>query len=244
MSLAQSLSKATYAVPLVFAVAAGAASAQNKLPVIEPSATDLSRPLAAACVETTPGQPALTAWDKLKTIMSARGQMIVGSGDKIVQGNQRREVTFTISNNFSGKEGYIIDSAANKAGRDTSNGFCFEPLVNAVFLDVSKLDKVPAVLNKGELGIALTNAHKLGSKVAFMGMAQGGSLYAVHFNPNSSNHKGSLIGANAQGGQAANLAVFENFDYSDKMKVVMEQLSSNKIDQRVAGLDARRLDLK
>jgi hypothetical protein len=226
--------KTTLAAPIL--AVAFAANAQTKLPVIEPSATDLSKPLASACVETTPGQPSLTAWDKLKTIMGARGQLIVGSADKIVQGNQRRELTVTISNNFSGKEGYIIDSAASKAERETSKGFCFSPLASAAFVDVSKLDKVPYNLNKGELGVALTNNHNLGSKVAFMGVTEGGSLHAVHFNPDSQDRKGALKASNSQGGQARNLAVFENFDYSPKMKVVMEQLSAAKPDAQVAAL--------
>lgn len=240
MSLAQSLSKATYAVPLIFAVAAGVANAQNKLPVIEPSATDLSRPLAAACVETTPGQPGATAWDKLKTIMGARGQMIAASGNKIVQGNQRQELIFAISNNFSGKEGYIINSEAPKAGREGSTGFCFQQEANAVSIDVTKLTQVPSVLNKGELGVALTNQHNLGSKVAIMGMSTGGSLFAVHFNPLT--HKAAYKGSNAQGGQARDLAVLEDFDYSDKMKAVMELANAKQQPDRVAGLDARKLE--
>ena len=223
--------RTAYAMPLIFAAAT--ASAQGKLPVIEPSATDLSKPLAAACVETTAGQPNLTAWDKLKTIMGARGQMIAASGDKIVQGNQRREKIFTVSNNFSGKEGYVIDSSSSKADREGSNSFCFIQATHAVVVDNSKLDAVPAVVNKGELGVALGNNHKLGSKVAVMGLAKG-SLFAVHFNP--ANNKGAYKEANGIGGQAADLAILENFDYSPKMKVVMEQLSAAKPDSQVAVL--------
>ena len=39
---------------------------------------------------------------------------------------------------------------------------------HAVVVDNSKLDKVPSVVNVGELGTALTNNHNLGSKVAAM----------------------------------------------------------------------------
>jgi hypothetical protein len=225
--------KTTLAAPIL--AVAFATNAQTKLPVIEPSATDLSKPVAAACVETTPGQPSLTAWDKLKTIMGARGQMIAATGDKIVQGNQRREMIFTISNNFNGKEGYVINSGASKADRENASGFCFEPTANSVFVDVSKLDKVPAIVNRGELGIALTNNHNLGSKVAVMGMFTQGSLYAVHFNPSTG--KGAYKQSDVQGGNARNMALFENFDYSPKMKAVMEQLSASaKPDSQVAVL--------
>lgn len=243
MALKQSLANVAYAVPVVFALAAGTASAQAQLPVIEPSTTDLSKPIAAACVETTPGQQGLTAWDKLKTIMGARGQLIAASGNKIVQGkNERRELIFSVSNNFSGKEGYIINSAASKAEREQATGFCFRLAATSVSVDISKLDQVPSVLNQGELGVALTNNHNLGSKVAVMGMSSQGSLFAVHFNPLT--HKAAYKGSNAQGGQARDLAILEDFDYSDKMKAVMGLANTKQSQERVAGLDARKLGLQ
>lgn len=202
----------------------------GSLPTIEPSDTDLSKPIAAACVETTPNQVGLTAWDKLKTIMTARGQMIAASGDQIIRGNKYQEMIFTISNNFSGKEGYIIDSPLPKGQKEQADGFCFEPVSHAVFEDVSKLNKVPDVLNKGELGIALTNNHNLGSKIAVMGRKPNGSLFVVHFNPNERDQsgrltgRGALKGSDAQGENAKNMAFFVNFDYSDKMKMVLNSI--------------------
>lgn len=233
MSLSATLKKVAFAAPLVFAFAASNSNAAGKLPVIEPNATDLSKPLTAACVETTPGQPGLTAFDKLKIIMDARGQMIAASGDQIVAGPSRQEIMFTISNNFSGKEGYIIDSSASKADRVSAKSFCFRTAAkNAAFVDVSKEEKVPVLLNQGDLGIALSNNHNLGSKVAVMGIMSQGSLYAVHFNPTT--HKGAYKESDAQGGGFRDLAVFENFDYSPKMKAVMQQLADAKAAERVA----------
>ena len=82
------------------------------------------------------------------------------------------------------------------------------------------------MLNKGELGIALTNNHNLGSKVAVMGMYSQGTHYAVHFNPTTG--KGAYKESNGQGGRARNLAFFQDFDYSDKMKAVIDEISKKK----------------
>ena len=220
--------KTTLAAPIL--AVAFATNAQTKLPVIEPSATDLSKPVAAACVETTPGQPSLTAWDKLKTIMGARGQMIVGSGDAVLQKNARQEMIFTIANNFSGGEAYIVDSATNKADRVNSRGFCFERVASAGFVDNSKSSAIPAFLNKGEMGIVLKNNNSLGSKIAVIGTTLNGSLIAVHFNPDSKSpnyQKGALKTSDAQGNGFRDTAILHNFDYSDKMKAVMVEIAES-----------------
>ena len=218
--------KTTLAAPIL--VVAFATNAQTKLPVIEPSATDLSKPVAAACVETTPGQPNLTAWDKLKTIMGARGQMIAGSGDKIAQGNKRLEIILTLSNNFSGREGYIVDSSVPKAERENAKSFCFQPVDRIAYVDTSKTDQVPSPVNKGELGKALTNAHKAGYKVAVMGMYTQGSLFAIHFNPNSKDaSNGAFLQSDIQGNKVMSVGTFSNFDYSSKMKAVMVEIAES-----------------
>lgn len=220
-SLATTLRKAAYAAPLVFAAAANVNAAP---PTIEPSSTNLTKPYINGCVKTTPGQPGMTAWDKLVTVMTARGQMIVGSGDKLAP-TGRFETILTISNNFSGGEAYIIDSGAVKGKHKEADGFCITPLRGAAAYDIATLSDVPKVLDKGELGIALRNQHKVGSKVAYAGATLNGSLVVVHFNQNSG--KGSMIISNNLGMQAGDSSYYINFDYWDKMKKVFEVGAEN-----------------
>ncbi len=129
-----------------------------------------------------------------------------------------------------GKRDILSIPPLPKGQKEQADGFCFEPVSHAVFEDVSKLSKVPDVLNKGELGIALTNNHNLGSKVAVMGRKPNGSLFVVHFNPNERDQsgrltgRGALKGSDAQGENARDMAVFMNFDYSVKMKNVLNSI--------------------
>lgn len=223
-SLATTLRRAAYAAPLVFAAAAANVNAAP--PTIEPSNTDLSKPYIEGCVKTTPGQPEMTAWKKLGAVMTARGQMIVGSGDK-VGATGKSETMVTISNNFGGGEAYIIDSGFVKGKHTEADGFCITPLRHGVAINIATSNGVPKVLDQGELGMALRNQDKAGSKVAFAGMTMNGSLLAVHFDQNTK--KGAMKISNAAGMQAGNSGVFINFDYWDKMKKVLAaQMAEDK----------------
>lgn len=215
-SLTTTLRKAAYAAPLVFAAAANVNAAP---PTIEPSSTDLTKPYLEGCVKTTEGQPGLTAWNKLVSVMTARGQMIVGSGNKLGP-TGKSETILSISNNFSGGEAYIVESGLVKGKHMEADRLCFSPLRNGVAINVAASNGVPKVLDQGELGIALRNHDKAGSKIAFAGMTMNGSLLAVHFNKNT--NKGAMKLSNATGMQAGDVGFYIDFDYWDKMKKVFE----------------------
>jgi major membrane immunogen (membrane-anchored lipoprotein) len=218
-----------------------AANAQGtETPVIEPSTSNLSQPLREVCVATTPGQPGLTAWEKLSTIMGARGQMIAAEGNQIVAvSNARQGKLITVSNNFSGKEGYIVSSEVPYANRKEAPSFCLKPASFAFAVNMKEEQGVPKVVNKGELGVALTNHDQAGSKTAIAGMYPQGTLFAVHFNPRT--HKGAIKIADAQGGKAGDLAALEDFDYSDKMKRVFELASLEKNNNKPSVVAANSL---
>lgn len=218
-------------IAITFLIACGTTYADEKrTPHVEPTQLDLTKPLTEmACVETTSSPPRESAWGKLVAIMTARRQMIAASGDKLSVGSARPEIMFTVANNFSGTEGYMITSVASKTDRAGSKGFCIIPLQNSVVIDISKLDQVPSIVNKGELGVALTNNHILGSKVAIMGMYSQGSIFALHFNKDT--HIAAYKESDGQGGRARDAMVLENFDYSPKMKLVMEQLPRAKTER-------------
>ena len=201
------------------------AHSQAKLPVIEPEKTNLLQPLPAGCVETTSPNSTETAWEKLRIVMGARRQMIVGSANQIVQGPERKELIYTISSDFSGNEGYIIRSKTNRANREKSQEFCLDPARVAAYVDNSNLQAVPTMVNRGELGIALLNNHKLGSKVAVIGAFSQGSLYAVHFN--AATGKGAHKESDSQGNGFRDIAFFENFEYSERMKAVMSAVATD-----------------
>lgn len=227
MSLTSKLNKAATIAPLALALTTNV-MAQNPLPRIEPSATDLSKPIPnAVCVDTTTGQTGSSAWDKLATIMSARNQMIAVEGDQVVAGpNSHQAKLVTVSNNFTGKEGYIISSEVPNANRKQSPSLCLMPVSFSIAVNQKENVGIPKVLNKGELGVALTNHDKVGDKVSIAGMYTQGSLFAVIIN--SQTHKGVMYMADATGNKAAAIAALVDFDYSAKMKQVFESLSSQK----------------
>ncbi len=223
--------------PILLGASTAFAAAASAAPVIEPSKTDLSKPLADACVKTTEGQPGLSAWDKLKTVMGARGQMIAANGNKLglnkVGG--KAEMMYTVANNFSGKEGYIIISDTPKGQRETSKGFCFSNVKYAFANNPN--NGVPKIINEGEMGTALGNLHKAGSKVAVYGMYSTGQLFAVHFD--NATGKGSEMMADGKGMKAFHAAYLNDFEFTDKMKKVFEaELAEATTPVRVAAATA------
>lgn len=220
MSLTAALKKAAYVAPITIAIAANA-MAETNLPRIEPSTADLSRPITTTvCVDTTPGQPGLSAWDKLVAIMNARGQMIAIEGNQVIPDTNTRQLQLiTVSNNWSGREGYLISSRVPNAKRKEAPSFCLEPAKFSKAINQKETPGVPQVLNQGQLGIALNNHDKAGTKVRIAGSYYNGSLFAVIFN--SVTNKGTIYMSDAAGNKAAPIAALEDVDFSEKMKNVL-----------------------
>ena len=224
-SLTSALKKAAFATPFVFALAANV-NAQTP-PTIEPTATDLTKPVGPACVKTTPGQPGLSAWDKLIMIMDARGQIVIGSGNQLVAGNQKRELILTTA--YNGKEGYIIDSAAPKSERKESSGFCLMPLkAVSAYNAFTSTDIPPPLKDKGQLGVAIQNNHNAGLKVVMIGVHTQGSLVVVNYDPTSG--RASMKGSDYQGNRARDEAYMQDFAYGKKALEFFQTSSSDKTD--------------
>jgi len=215
MSVANSLK---YALPLVFMIAANA----NAADTLEIDQLDLLKPIPSGCfVDNNKG----TAIEKLRAAMGARGQKSVVAANQVVVGsNPYQELMFT-SNLQQGGEGYEInsDSALGQVG----SGYCLARNQKVYIYSVFNSQGVPSVVNKGEMGKALTNDDKKGYKVALTMLTEQGTLAAVNFNPETG--KGVLISADGNGNHAADLAILVGAGYSAKLPA--EVKSALKIPQ-------------
>ena len=282
MSFKQSLAKASYTTPLLCAFAT--ANAQNKLPVIEPKDADLSKPLSAACVETTSGMTAKdfsttakawgvallstmfmasnanaadskivelsdlnlsqpipsnvcfkdsdqgTAISKLQAAMVARNQksVIVANQVGVATGADKspfRERLFS-SNLQQGGEGYEVNSSAPMGQVGTQ--YCLSHNQKVYIYSAFNSNGVPAVVNKGELGLALNNNNKVGSKVVLAALTEQGTLSVVNFNPATG--EGSLKFADANGAHASDLPIV-SAGYSPKLSPAAKKSLGIKMSQ-------------
>lgn len=206
MSVANSLKN--FVAPMVL-VAAFATNA-NAADTLEIDQLDLSKPIPSGCfVDNNKG----TAIEKLRAAMGARGQKSVVAGNQVVVGSNPYQEQMYTSNLQQGGEGYIVlsDKPMGQAGSE----YCWTRNQKVYIYSVFNSQGVPSIVNKGEMGKALTNQDKLGTKVALTMLTEQGSIAAVNFNPSTG--KGVLISADGNGNHAANLAFLESAGYSAKL---------------------------
>lgn len=215
MSLTTALRKAVYAAPLVFAAAAANVNAAPPT-TIELTQIDLNRPIPNnVCFEdSSKGK----GFDKLKSAMNARGQIVVATANQAVVtqsgGNPLKGRIFSSSED--GREGYIISLNLPKEQISADTGYCMTSIRDINIYNVFTLQGVPPEVNKGELGTAFNSGYKNGIKILMTARTYGGALVALEYSP--SNGKGALVSADANGNSAGTLGVMASMGYSSKAK--------------------------
>jgi hypothetical protein len=198
------------AVPVATAITLAFAANANAAPTLELDQLDLSKPIPSGCFESNSKG---TAISKLKTAMFARGQKSVVAGNQVVVGsNPYQELIFT-SNLQKGGEGYEINS--DKPMGQIGTGYCLQRNQAVYIYSVFNSQGVPNEVKRGEMGKALTNQDKAGTKVALTILTEQGSIAAVNFNPLTG--KGTHVSADGNGNTAANLAFLVNTGYSSSL---------------------------
>lgn len=211
MSLSSTLRKAAYAAPFVFALAASNANAGQN---IELDTVDLSKPLPSySCFVTNEKG---TAFEKLTKAMNARSQTIVATADKVAK-TGRSALIFTSARD--GSEAYDIGLDTPKNNMKESGQACFRSIKSVNIYNVYSLNGVPQEVNKGELGIGLTNCFKAGTKVFMTGVVGKSGLFVVTFNPEKG--YGAITVANSEGNQAGDFAFMGDVAYSKKAREML-----------------------
>ena len=222
MALAQrfvsAATTAASATALVFGLAANANAAP---PTIDPRTADLSKPVDG-CVVSTPN---MTAKQKLDYILTQQDKIVAVETNKLgVDGKGGLSSTkFAVSTNLSGRDGYIIDSSNPLSQDITSKGFCLSPVKFLIARPLGN-QEIPAAINKGELGIALTNATKKGMYTVAFGKHPNGAIFAVDYN--AKDNRGGLIIADGYGNKAGNAELYRDLTVRDDYKALLA--SANK----------------
>ena len=211
MALTNAMLKATLAAPLI--AVAFTTSAQYNSQYIEPSTTELSKPLSSrVCVKTTAGQPFLTAFDKLRTIIDARGQIVVATADQAIErpkgGAEYKGILLTTAAN--GSEGYIIRSDRPRLESKAANEFCLRPIRAVNIYDVFTANSVPPEVNKGEFGRGFTKARDSGFEIMMTGIS-GPSRIAVSHRKDGF---GSISEANLNGNDSGDTSILLGLKYT------------------------------
>lgn len=197
------------------------AQAADPAKFVQVAELDLNKPIPSnVCVK---DDAQGTALSKMKTIMGARGQKSVVAGNHTVQNNDPahgglQEEMFT-STLVQGGEGYDVTSnrPLGKAGTE----YCFAQNQKVYIYSVFNSVGIPALVNKGELGVGLVNSDKAGSKVALVMLTEKGSIRVVNFNPSTG--LGSLKSADGNGNNAGDLAALRNTGYSASLPLAAKK---------------------
>lgn len=212
---------------LVLLVALAAANA-NAAPstTVELDTLDLSKPIPTnVCFESNAKG---TAFDKLKTAMNARNQIVVATANQAVVSKTNPLQAELFSSTINGSEGYDITLDTPKERMAETSGACLTAIKNINIYDVNKLTAVPAEVNKGEMGVALRNAHTKGTKVMMTAQSTGGALIALQYN--AAQGYGGLISADANGNKAGTLGNMASIGYSTKAKELLGIIPTDKKD--------------
>lgn len=176
------------------------ANAADQAKFVQVAELDLNKPIPSNICVKDDAQG--TAHAKMKTIMGARGQKSVVAANQPVQntdpahgGLQERMYTSTLQ---QGGEGYDVSSDRPTGKLGTT--YCFARNQKVYIYSVFNSAGVPAIVNKGELGIALANNDKAGSKVAIAALTDKGTITVVNFNPDTG--RGSQKFSDGKGGTA------------------------------------------
>lgn len=199
---------------------------------VQVSDLDLSKPIpSGTCVKDDEQGTALT---KMKTIMGARAQKSIVAGNQTVKnrdpangGLQEQMFTSTLK---QGGEGYDVSSDRPLGQAGTS--YCFSYNQKVYVYSVFNFAGIPQDVNKGELGVGLSNSIKAGSKVALTMLTDKGTLQAVNFNPATG--EGSLKSADGNGNNAGNLAALRNTGYSASLPLAAKKALGIPMDDTMA----------
>jgi hypothetical protein len=186
------------------------ANSNNAPRIVELADLDLSKPIPSnVCVKDSPKGK---AFDKMIAMVQARGQKSVVAGDQVLRGDNSREniISSTLK---QGGEGYKIasDRPLGKQGTE----YCFTSYPKVYIYSVFNATSIPSLVNKGELGLGLSNSHIAGSKVAIVMLTEKGTLAAVNFNPNTG--KGAVHTADGNGDNSAGIALLVKTGYSSTL---------------------------
>ncbi len=208
MSLASTLRKAAYAAPLAFALAAANANAAQ---TIELDTVDLSKPLPSHSCFVTNDKG--TAFEKLTKAMNARSQTIVATADRVFPTGKAAQL-FTSARD--GSDGYDIKLNTPKDRMKDTDQACFSTITGVDIYNVYNQSSVPAKVNKGEVGVGLTNSGAKGTKVLMAGVMDGKLLHIVTYNP--ADGHGAVTLANMSGNLAGPASYVGDLAYSKKAR--------------------------
>lgn len=209
------------ALPLAFTAAN--ANAEPTSRNVELVQLDLSKPLPSniCFVDNNKG----TAISKLMTALGARNQKSVIMSDKVgatgtvaaIFTSNLERVDKDIPNLFG--EGYKIGS--NDPLSSVSSRYCVNALQSTYVVYNEAVQRIPGVFGRGEMGRALSNATQKGTKFAFGGLTDLGTLVAVSFDP--STKRGGVMSSDGSGNGAVFFPV-ENADYSRNLTADARQV--------------------
>lgn len=207
------------ALPLAFHAAnANAESANTGSRIVELADLDLTKPLPSniCFVDSAKG----TAASKLNTALQARGQKSIIISDKVgktddvakIMTSNLVQVKPDVPNLFG--EGYSVGS--NDPSNTVSSKYCMNTLRRTYAIYNEAVQQIPGVFAYGEMGKALTNAGQKGSKFAFGGITDKGTLLSVNFNGDTK--RGGIMLADG-GGNTAIFYPIANARYSPNLTV-------------------------
>ncbi len=210
------------------------ANAAEPAKFVQVADLDLSKPIPSnVCVKDDAQGKAI---DKMRTVMGARGQKSIVAGNQPVAdtdpahgGLQERMFTSTL---LQGGEGYYVlsDRPTGKAGTT----YCFSQNPKVYIYSVFNSNGVPEIVNKGELGVALTNNDKVGMKVAIAALTDKGTIAVVNFDPHTK--KGSQKFSDAKGGTAFDLPLVDA-GYSASLPISAKRSLGIPMDGNIASAD-------
>lgn len=208
--------------------------------IVELSDLNLTKPIPSNVCFKDSSQG--TAIDKLQTAMIARGQKSVVVANQAVAAlgadkSPYRERIFS-SNLQQGGEGYEVNSSSPMG--QVGSQYCLAQNQKVFIYSAFNSKGVPAIVNKGELGIALVNNDKAGYKVVIAALTEQGTLSVVNFNPLTGN--GSFKSADGNGNNAGNLATLVQTGYSPKLPVAAKRALGIP-EESVASLEGERVVL-
>jgi hypothetical protein len=216
------------------------ANAADPAKFVQVADLDLNKPIPSnVCVQ---DDAQGTAVSKMRTIMGAREQKSVVAANQVIQNvdpaNGGLVEEMVTSNLKQGSEGYMVSS--NRPLGKPGTVYCFAQNQKVFIYSAFNSAGVPSIVNKGELGIALTNNHKAGLKVAIAALTEQGTIKVVNFDPSTG--RGSIKGADGNGNKAGNMAFLVNAGYSASLPSAAKKALGIP-DESVAQADGNQVAL-
>jgi hypothetical protein len=92
------------------------------------------------------------------------------------------------------------------------------PVNFAIASPIESVD-IPLPVNRGEIGVALTNQATVKSYTIIFGKHSGGGIFAVHFNKGS--NQGGLLIADGYGNNARRAAIYRDLEITQDFKSLL-----------------------